>query len=105
MRINPVVDIFAFLTGPSYDEPVFMTILYWIVALATLAVVITAALKLEGQASFYHIGRFIVRFIVGSMWWQQALWKFPTDLGGCNIGPSRWPSTPPSRSTGLSYGM
>ena len=42
MRINPVVDIFAFLTGPSYGEPVFMTILYWIVALATLAVAITA---------------------------------------------------------------
>ena len=82
MRRNPLVDIFAFLTGPSYSEPAFMTILYWIVALATMAVAATAALRLEGQRSVYNLGRFIIRFIVGSMWWQQALWKFPTDLGG-----------------------
>jgi uncharacterized membrane protein YphA (DoxX/SURF4 family) len=82
MRLNPPVDIFAFLTGPSYGEPVFMTVLYWIVALSSLAVAVTAAVKIEGQASGYHLGRFIVRFIVGGMWWQQALWKFPTDLGG-----------------------
>jgi uncharacterized membrane protein YphA (DoxX/SURF4 family) len=82
MRVNPFVDLFAFLTGPSYGEPVFMTVLYWIVALTTLAVAITAAVRLQGQMSGYHVGRFIVRFIVGSMWWQQSLWKFPTDLGG-----------------------
>ena len=82
MRVNPVVDIIAFLTGPSYNEPVFMTVLYWIVALASLAVAATAMARLQGQASFHHIVRFIVRFVVGSMWWQQALWKFPTDLGG-----------------------
>jgi uncharacterized membrane protein YphA (DoxX/SURF4 family) len=82
MRINPIVDFWAFLTGPFYGEPFFMTVLYWIVALATLVVAATAARKLEGQWTGFHIGRFIVRFIVGSMWWQQALWKFPTDLGG-----------------------
>ena len=82
MRVNPIVDVFAFLRGPIYSEPFFMTILYWIVALATLAVAVTAARKIPGQLSGFHIGRFIVRFIVGSMWWQQALWKFPTDLGG-----------------------
>jgi uncharacterized membrane protein YphA (DoxX/SURF4 family) len=82
MRVNPIVDFWAFLTGPIYSEPFFMTVLYWIVALATLTVAATAARKLEGQWTGFHIGRFIVRFIVGSMWWQQALWKFPTDLGG-----------------------
>jgi uncharacterized membrane protein YphA (DoxX/SURF4 family) len=82
MRVNPLVDLFAFLTRPIYSEPAFMTVLYWIVALATVAVAVTAARRLEGQASGYHLGRFIIRFIIGSMWWQQALWKFPTDLGG-----------------------
>jgi hypothetical protein len=82
MRRNPLVDIFAFLAGPSHSEPAFMTILYWIVALATMAVAATAALRLEGQRSVSNLGRFIIRFIVGSMWWRQALWKFPTDLGG-----------------------
>ena len=51
MRRNPLVDIFAFLIGPSYGEPAFMTVLYWIVALATLAVAATAALRLEGQGA------------------------------------------------------
>ena len=82
MRINPIVDLFAFLTGPNYSEPAFMTVLYWIVALATFAVAWICARKIKGQTSAYNVGRFVVRFIVGSMWWQQALWKFPTDLGG-----------------------
>jgi uncharacterized membrane protein YphA (DoxX/SURF4 family) len=82
MRVNPFVDFFAFLTKPSYNEPAFMMVLYWIVALASLTVAITAAVRIPGQKSGVHLGRFIVRFIVGSMWWQQALWKFPTDLGG-----------------------
>jgi uncharacterized membrane protein YphA (DoxX/SURF4 family) len=59
-----------------------MTLLYWIVALASLAIAVMAAHRLDGQASFHHVGRFLVRFIIASMWWQQALWKFPTDLGG-----------------------
>jgi uncharacterized membrane protein YphA (DoxX/SURF4 family) len=82
MRINPVVDLFAFLTRPIYSEPGFMVALYWIVALASLAVAVTAARRLPGQVDGVHIMRFAMRFIVGSMWWQQALWKFPTDLGG-----------------------
>jgi uncharacterized membrane protein YphA (DoxX/SURF4 family) len=82
MRVNPIVDLIAFLTHPIYSEPAFMTVLYWIVALATIGIAVIAASWLDGQASGYHFGRFVVRFIIGSMWWQQALWKFPTDLGG-----------------------
>jgi uncharacterized membrane protein YphA (DoxX/SURF4 family) len=82
MRVNPIVDFWAFLTGPIYSEPAFMPVLYWIVALVSIGIAVAADLKVDGQASGYHLGRFIVRFIVGSMWWQQALWKFPTDLGG-----------------------
>src|SRR5208283_843709 len=82
MRTNPFTDVAAFLTGPSYHEPSWMHVLYWIVALTSLAVAVTAAARVPGQLTVSHVGRFIIRFIVGSMWWQQALWKFPTDLGG-----------------------
>ena len=82
MRVNPVVDLFSFLTGPLYSEPGFMVILYWLVALAAFTIAVIAAQRLPHQFDGLHIGRFIIRFIVGSMWWQQALWKFPTDLGG-----------------------
>ncbi|SEE17359.1 DoxX protein [Rhizobiales bacterium GAS191] len=82
MRIDPFIDVLAFLTGPSYSEPSFMVILYWIVALFSVAVAVIAAQRLPGQTDVIQIGRLIVRFIVGSMWWQQALWKYPSDLGG-----------------------
>ncbi len=82
MRTNPVADVFAFLTGPSYHEPSWMHFLYWVVALTSLAVATIAAERVPGQLTVSHLGRFVIRFIVGSMWWQQALWKFPTDLGG-----------------------
>jgi len=83
MRTNPIADVQAFLTGPSYaHDPFFMVILYWIVALASLSIAIIAAMKVPGQLTVSNLGRFVVRFIVGSMWWQQTLWKFPTDLGG-----------------------
>jgi uncharacterized membrane protein YphA (DoxX/SURF4 family) len=82
MRVNPLADISAFLKGPSYSEPSFMVVLYWIVALASLVVAVTAARRVPGQTDAVHLGRFIVRFGVGSMWWQQALWKYPAGLGG-----------------------
>jgi uncharacterized membrane protein YphA (DoxX/SURF4 family) len=80
--MNPIADVQAFLSGPSYNEPSWMHFLYWIVALASLAVAVSAAARVPGQLTVSHLGRFIIRFILGSMWWQQALWKFPTDLGG-----------------------
>ena len=82
MRVNPFVDVLAFLTGPIYSEPGFVVILYWIVALASFAIAVMAARRLPGQTDATHITRFVVRFIVGSMWWQQSLWKFPPDFGG-----------------------
>ena len=82
MRINPFQDFIAFLTGPSYNEPAFMVVLYWIAALASIAIAIIAATRIPGQARPIHLGRFIARFIIGSMWWEQALWKYPADLGG-----------------------
>ena len=82
MRTNPFTDVAAFLTGPSYHEPSWMHFLCWVVALTSLTVAVIAAARVPGQLTVSHVGRFIIRFIVGSMWWQQALWKFPTDLGG-----------------------
>ena len=82
MRTNPFTDVAAFLTGPFYHEPSWMHFLYWVVALTSLTVAVIAAASVPGQLTVSHVGRFIIRFIVGSFWWQQALWKFPTDLGG-----------------------
>ncbi|MDE2200249.1 MAG: DoxX family membrane protein [Rhodospirillales bacterium] len=82
MRVNPIVDLLAFLAGPSYGEPGFMAPLYWLVAAASLTVALIAMRRVPGQCAGAPIGRFVARFIIGSMWWQQALWKYPTNLDG-----------------------
>ena len=81
-RVDPVVDFVAFLTRPSYAEPNFMVVLYWMVAIASVAVAVAAARGLPGQTDAVRIARALVRFVIGSMWWQQALWKYPSNLGG-----------------------
>ena len=81
-RVDPLVDFAAFLTRPSHDEPNFMIILYWMVAIVSFAVAVIAARAIPRQTDGVQIARALVRFIIGSMWWQQALWKYPSNLGG-----------------------
>jgi len=82
MRVNPFADILAFLTAPSYHEPFFMVVIFWLVALGSLVVAFRAYQTVPGQKSPRHLARWFARFVVGAMWWQQAQWKFPTDIGG-----------------------
>ena len=82
MRTDPVSDLFAFLTGPSYGEPSWVHYAYWLLAIASLSIAIAAWRSLSGQASGTNLFRFCLRFLLASFWWQQSLWKFPTDTGG-----------------------
>lgn len=82
MRTNPISDIIAFLTRPSYSEPGFLVLVFWILAIASLMIATTAYRTVPEQRSATHVVRWAVRFIIAGMWWQQSLWKFPTDSGG-----------------------
>ena len=82
MRQDPVTDIFAFLTGPFYNEPDWLHYVYWGLAIISLAIAVAAWRSLPGQARPLNLFRFAVRFLLASFWWQQSLWKFPTDTGG-----------------------
>jgi uncharacterized membrane protein YphA (DoxX/SURF4 family) len=82
LRTNPISDIIAFLTRPSYSEPGFLIIIYWVLAAASLLIAANAYRTLPEQRSAMHVVRWVIRFIVAGMWWQQSLWKFPTDSGG-----------------------
>lgn len=82
MRTDPVTDVLNFLTRPSYSEPYWLHYVYWALAATSVAIAI-AALRLPPVRSRLIDGeRFVIRFILASFWWQQSLWKFPTDTGG-----------------------
>jgi uncharacterized membrane protein YphA (DoxX/SURF4 family) len=82
LRNNPISDILAFVTGPSYSEPRFLVVIFWILAVASVAIAAYTYRTVPQQRRPEHVVRWAVRFIVAGMWWQQSLWKFPTDSGG-----------------------
>lgn len=76
MRPNPVQDVIAFLTDP---RP--LTMAFW--ALLVLSLVIAAtALRDPAQRQPGYPAVWLVRVLIGSMWWQQSLWKVPPDYAG-----------------------
>ncbi len=83
---NPVTHVTDFLTKPFYAEPFALHIVYWLLAISSIVIAVIAARSVPGPANGagfgVHLWRFLVRFTIGSFWWQQSLWKFPTDTGG-----------------------
>lgn len=72
MRQNPFTDALAALADTDFPKPMFWLLL---VGCAIAAVFVW---RLDpAQRSIQHIGRCLLRVIVGTMWWQQSLWKVP----------------------------
>ena len=83
MRSDPISDVLTFLTAPFYSEPDWLHHAYWALAAASVAVAAATALRLPAvRGRGLDLWRFAVRFLLASFWWQQSLWKFPTDTGG-----------------------
>ncbi|MGE5268959.1 MAG: hypothetical protein ACM3JG_04715 [Thiohalocapsa sp.] len=92
MNPNPAADVVQFLTTPSWTTAVF-----WVLLLASLAIAFYAWRTLPEQRQAGHLARWLCRFFIGAMWWQQTLWKLPpyyTDH-----------SEQPFGDTGLAYWM
>jgi len=72
MRQNPLTDALAALADTSLPRPAF-----WLLLLGAAAAAILAWRSDPAQRSIYHISHCLLRIIVGTMWWQQSLWKVP----------------------------
>jgi len=72
MKSNPLSDALQFLLNPSWT-----TVVYWLLILGSIAIAIYAWAKIESQRTPRHLSNWIFRFLIGSMWWQQTLWKLP----------------------------
>jgi hypothetical protein len=72
MNPNPASDIYAFLTKPAW-----YTAAFWILLIASSAIAAYVAATIPEQRRWPHIARWVFRFLIGAMWWQQTLWKLP----------------------------
>jgi uncharacterized membrane protein YphA (DoxX/SURF4 family) len=77
MRPNPLHDMLAFLSAPSWATPVF-----WLLTAASILLAIVAWRREATQRSPRHISIWLTRFVMGAMWWQQSLWKIPPNFDG-----------------------
>jgi uncharacterized membrane protein YphA (DoxX/SURF4 family) len=70
MKPNPLFDALHFLVQPAWT-----TVIYWLLLLGSIVVAIHAWRTIPSQRSWSHVGDWLCRFFIGSMWWQQTLWK------------------------------
>jgi uncharacterized membrane protein YphA (DoxX/SURF4 family) len=77
VRPNPLHDVLAFLSAPSWTTPVF-----WLLAAASIFIALAAWRGDATQRSLRHAGIWLIRFVIGAMWWQQSLWKIPPNYDG-----------------------
>jgi len=72
MRQNPLGDAFAFVTKAAWTTAVI-----WLLLIGGAAAAVFAWRGDPAQRTSYHVGRALLRVLVGCMWWQQSLWKIP----------------------------
>ena len=83
MPKNPIVDIWQFLTATTSDYlslgswRFVILALFWMLAIASIFIAIQNWREDPGQRTMRHFGLFVVRFLVGCMWFEGMLWKLP----------------------------
>lgn len=88
MPRNPFTDVWEFLTaatGPYIDLGgwrFLVLALFWLLLVASLVVAFQNWREDASQRSGHHLGLAIVRVLIGCMWFEAMLWKFPLPVSG-----------------------
>ena len=77
MRPTPWQDAFVFLTSGGW-----LLVAFWVLLVGSMAFALRAWRRLPTQRTVHGVGIWLLRVLVGTMWWQQSLWKVPPDYGG-----------------------
>jgi uncharacterized membrane protein YphA (DoxX/SURF4 family) len=77
MRPNPFDDALRFLTQPAW-----FTVVFWLLLLASIVIAVVAWRGEPTQRTARHLSIWGLRVLVGTMWWQQTLWKIPPNFAG-----------------------
>src|SRR5258708_20923998 len=72
MKPNPISHVLEFLSQPAWT-----TGIYWLLLLGGLAIAMYVFATMESTRSAGRVGDWFFRLIIGTMWWQQTLWKLP----------------------------
>src|SRR5579859_3911156 len=78
MKANPVLDSLQYMAHAG----VWTTALFDILLLAGIVFAILVWRRRPEQRTGHHVWLLIARIIVGTMWWQQTIWKTPPTYGG-----------------------
>jgi uncharacterized membrane protein YphA (DoxX/SURF4 family) len=83
MPPNPFTDVWQFLTGTTGDYlhqgnwRYLILALFWALLLASIAVAFKNWQEDPSQRSGRHLGIWLVRILIGCLWFQGMLWKLP----------------------------
>jgi uncharacterized membrane protein YphA (DoxX/SURF4 family) len=77
MEPTPLHDILAFLSIPAW-----FTFAYWLLLLASVVIALLVWQREQDQRTPRSVAIWGLRMLVGTMWWQQTLWKIPPDFAG-----------------------
>jgi uncharacterized membrane protein YphA (DoxX/SURF4 family) len=72
MKANPLSDVLHFLLQPAWTTGV-----YWLLLIGSVAIAVYAFAAIPSQRSPRNVADWIFRLLIGTMWWQQTLWKLP----------------------------
>jgi hypothetical protein len=83
MPKNPFTDVWQFLTATTGDYlrlgnwRYMIVALFWALLLASIAVAFRNWQEDSTQRSGRHLGSWLVRVLIGCLWFQGMLWKLP----------------------------
>jgi hypothetical protein len=87
MRTNPFSDTFLFLIGSTPDHQgsgigLLLVLLFWALMMATVFIARRNWLADPAQHTFEHVATWVMRVMIGCMWFQGSLWKLPLPVSG-----------------------
>ena len=88
MPKNPFTDVWQFLTATTGDYlslgnwRFLILALFWALLLASIAVASRNWREDPAQRTGRHLGIWLVRVLIGCMWFEGMLWKLPLPVSG-----------------------
>jgi hypothetical protein len=87
MRTNPFYDTWLFLLGQTGDHQGsgvggLLTVLFLALLAASFWIAIRNWRHDQGQRTGTHLGIWLMRVMIGAMWFQGSLWKLPLPVSG-----------------------
>ena len=77
MPPNPLHDAVQFLSQPAW-----FTVVFWLLLFASVAIAAVCWQREPAQRTPRGLGIWVLRVLIGAMWWQQSLWKIPPHFDG-----------------------